>query len=97
MTATIDMTQARTIGDHFAGLLKDDLTKAQFAEILRRNKVQMNGGICHSHDFCDANVLMEIAFRAIVGREPDVGSDADAALWSAAWRHAKKTHLGGGA
>ncbi len=40
---------------------------------------------CATQDFCDANMIMDEAFTAVLGRDMDVGSEDDAALWNAAW------------
>jgi len=66
----------------------------KMAEIHRRNAVETNPNVCHTHDFCDANVFMDEAFAAVLGAPAtDSGadgvgcmSDADMRLWDAAWR-----------
>ena len=80
----------------FAGLLRIELGAAQFAEVKRLNGVQADKSICHSHDFCDANVAMADAIREICGvdgRRLDL-RDADAQeFWNDAWREAKAKYL----
>ena len=51
-------------------------------------------GACASHDFCDANMAMAPAFTQVMGREPDVSSEEDAAIWSDAWELAAKLYIG---
>lgn len=64
------------------------VSPAELAEIKRRNSSPEYGaGSCATHDFFDANDAMGAAFLKVVGREVDI-SDADAALWSAAWNAA---------
>lgn len=41
---------------------------------------------CHSHDFCDANEVMHLAFLGVVQRAVDHDAPADVALWNDAWR-----------
>jgi hypothetical protein len=83
----------------FADVLVEYLTDEEFAEMKRRNAVETNESVCHSHDFCDANMAMEDAFRRTFGRLPDVtdkedGSEGDdVALWNAAWDLAKRGWL----
>jgi hypothetical protein len=59
-----------------------------FDEIRRRNSREPSSRICHSHDFCDANMAMSAAFEHVLGREPNIhdgnGPD-DSALWNAVW------------
>lgn len=47
--------------------------------------LQGNHGVCHSHDFCDANMVMAEAFKKVVGVEMKTDSDEHTALWNAAW------------
>ena len=68
-------------------------------EVARRNTAEPEGsGVCHTHDFCDANVCMESAFTTLFGRSPlttggeGVGlmSAEMLGLWEAAWAEAKR-------
>ncbi len=40
---------------------------------------------CATHDYLDANMVMDEAFTTVLGRDMDAGSEDDAALWNAAW------------
>jgi hypothetical protein len=68
----------------FVALLRYQLTEEQFNEMCRRNAAETNEGICHSHDFCDANMVMLDAFHAVC---PDVDSASDfgVIIWNDAW------------
>ena len=82
---------ARAIGDLFIRMLEEEVGSEALAAIHAENRHRRNAGdedSCASHDHIDANEIMEIAFERIVGRPTDAASDADAALWSAAWRAA---------
>lgn len=46
-------------------------------------------GACATHDYCDANMVMDAAFHAVLRREPSVESDGDMDLWNSAWNLAK--------
>lgn len=51
-------------------------------------------GCCATHDFTDANVLMDEAFIKVFERAPELDEDAeggraDVALWEAAWDKAR--------
>lgn len=87
--ATIARTFARYLFDDF-----DDLRT--FREMRRRNAAEVNPRVCHSHDFCDANMTME---AALVGHGVTVfGADGHmtesaCALWNAAWEVAMTRHL----
>lgn len=96
---------AYAIADAFVEGIRDSHSAAQFAEIRRRNAAELDQGVCHSHDFCDANMIMLEAFTAICGREPaflegtdaeghySEAAEADAALWSQAWNIAASVGL----
>lgn len=87
--------QVTAMAEAFARELSEWLSPEEWREVLARNGAERNDGICHSHDFCDANEVMFTAFAEVAGREPDVGDDDDAELWSAAWADAKARHLTG--
>jgi hypothetical protein len=76
----------------FGGKVQERLTREQFREAVERNKAQAEGWanpVCHTHDFCDANVLMLEAWAEMFGGEPDPASDEDAELINDAWFIAK--------
>lgn len=87
---------AAAIGDRFAELLRASLTPAEFAEMKHLNETDptYRTGCCASQNYCDANMPMAEAFAEIAGHEVDGDNDDDAALWNAAWQHARKHHLG---
>lgn len=69
----------------FGEELRKELSAQQIAEVIKRNEAEPDKGVCHSHDFCDANVVMAQAFAQFGCAEPDVGDDAVVAVWNAAW------------
>lgn len=73
----------------FAEILKTWLTPQQMAEVVKRNDAQENPGVCHSNDFCDANMAMAEAFEKF-GIVVDPQDDDHAAKWSEAWDIAKQ-------
>lgn len=73
----------------FANQLREDIGAKKVAKVVALNAEQDNPNICHSHDFCDANMTMDAAFTKTVGREIDLQSDDDMALWNDAWTLAK--------
>jgi hypothetical protein len=77
------------LAEAFTKSLRDDLDDKQFAEIVMRHRnapVQYRDA-CASHEFLDANMNMDAAFKAVLGREVD--PDEDATLWNEAWAKAK--------
>lgn len=91
-----------TLAREFSAVLKRWLSADDWAALLVATKALKDDSICHSHDYCDANVAMDEAFRVVTGRACvlpcDVAEDsaaevsqldADNALWNAAWTMAK--------
>ena len=75
---------AEQIAHRFVIVLMNWLDPAEWDEMRKLNAVQADPKICHSHDYCDANMAMAEAFESVVGRVPS-GEDADNSLWNAAW------------
>ena len=90
------MSYQTQLAKAFAQGILDYVEPWQFAEIKRRNSTpEYLGDICASHDFCDANMIMFFAFKEVLGREPNIGTDeeADCEIWSGAWNIAKAQML----
>ena len=55
----------------------------RLAAAVRLNRAEGNPNVCHTHDYCDANMVMERAMR-------ECGeSGRTVAVWNAAWDMAK--------
>lgn len=96
MTTTID-ARAIVLGDRFAEMLREDLTPEQYAEVVRFNRTkEYSTGSCASAGVCDSNMLMLAAWQEMFGEGVTIDADdqKQAALWNAAWEHARKAHLG---
>jgi hypothetical protein len=94
------MNQIQELADKFVRNLRESLTPEQFAEMCQKNSTpEYQGGVCASHDYVDANMVMLDAFEDVVGRRMVMdGGDspieqADRALWNAAWEYAHATKL----
>jgi hypothetical protein len=83
-----------TLGDRFAATLKEWLTPEEFAEMKRLNETDPSYAnlSCASHDFCDANMAMDSAWRDLIGTEINTNNEEQAALWNAAWESARLRH-----
>lgn len=88
----------------FSELLLDEIGETRLSAVNERNGTDAfyrTSDTCASHDFCDANMVMEAAFRHIMGRDPWMPCDreegkcteddeqADVHAWNAAWEKAK--------
>lgn len=58
------------IGKAFVTDLEENVTPEQFQTIRTLNDAR-TPGVCHSHDFVDANECMEAAFTRVMGRGPE--------------------------
>lgn len=104
MTTTTATPEA--LAAKFSELLRAQFTRKQMAAVISRNRRETNDKVCHSHDFCDANVVMDEAFKQVLGYSAtDTGigdgtqqsggcmSDECLDLWNAAWAIAKKSEF----
>ncbi len=81
----------------FSRCLRATLDAQEMKEVLDRNAAQDNPGVCHSHDFCDANMVMQTAAKNLGYAENFDTADTEdqiddcCSLWNAAWNEAKST------
>jgi hypothetical protein len=79
------------VASKFSELLRKELGADKMATVLERNSAETSEGVCHSHDFCDANVIMCEAFSELgVSEDAAIYDDRVAKLWNAAWDMAVK-------
>lgn len=76
------------VGKRFAEIVRRDLAD-DLEEIVRRNLTDQYENCCATHDFCDANMLMDEAFRDVVGQELRTDSDVDLFICNWAWAKAR--------
>lgn len=76
----------------FLCTLEDTIGEQAFLEVIRKQQAAPVNGVCYSHDYCDANEVMETALQTlgipIWDKEGNLDGEA-AELWNAAWAHAK--------
>lgn len=89
-TDSITMDKIR-LARAFGSNVQEELSRADFRAALELNR--NDSAACHTHDFCDANMLMLGAFKVTFEREPAFLTNpedaADLALWNDAWQIAK--------
>lgn len=74
----------------FSQELRDYQPPEEMAEVVERNRIETIRGVCHSHDFCDANmVLYEVFIRHGMDPVSEDGMERHGALWDRAWNLAK--------
>ena len=85
---------AEAIADNFISVLDDWLTDEEWDTLIWRNGRETNPYVCHTHDFCDANMAMTEAFHGGGFATPtDICEDSNASsteyalqLWNVAWQ-----------
>ena len=82
-------TQAISI--HFILGLQAILSERDLDTVRERNRQETSPGVCHTHDFCDANEVMALAFHTVVGRPFD--ADTDGPLWELSWFDASQKNF----
>lgn len=90
------LPSANCLARLFSQQVVDSLSTAELAEAVRRNSADATPGVCHTHDFCDANMLMHEAFvkcGLVMDNGEDVVEDALIPLWNAAWELAAKANF----
>lgn len=85
----------------FSQLLREALSDHEMATVVSRNETDEYAGCCASHDFCDANEVMNDAFIQLFDRSCILPSEVeqnpeleaherkDVYLWNEAWQLAK--------
>lgn len=76
--------EPETLAREFIRIVSQWLTQEEINLVRELNEKERNPNVCHSHDFCDANMAMLSAWEAVGDQEtcPD-------ALWIKAWDLAK--------
>ncbi len=82
----------RTLARLFSERLREHIGEDDFREMLRRNATEEYVNKCASHDFCDANIIMDDAMWAVLSDDPgitlDIVDPADRDAWTEAWEAA---------
>lgn len=103
---TFPFIAPETVGEEFARLLRLTATDENWAQMLCANDQESDPGVCHSHDFADANMVMAHAFENLDLKTAADFSDSEPAgkiaregstwLWNAAWNWARTHRLSTG-
>lgn len=74
----------------FSASLRALLSAEEFQLVVQRNAAETHPNICHSHDFCDANVVLHEVFLAH-GMDPaeEGGMNRWGSVWDEVWTLAK--------
>ncbi len=82
---------ASDLATMFVRKLRGTLLSQEWRAMLRDNATETNVNVCHSHDHCDANMVILDAYCELAGLSQDDSIDLDALtdLFNDAWSLAK--------
>jgi len=80
-------TQIDRLARVFLRGLRKEIGAAKFRKARVLNADETNPMVCHSHDFCDANMVMLAAFESEGLDIPE--TDEDERAWGLVWDRAK--------
>lgn len=100
---SVTLPTPTALAAEFVTTLKSWLTPVEFLQMRFRNAREESDLVCHSHDYCDANMAMDEAMRKL-GLAEQLDSDSERLgdenaltdLWNSAWEKAMPA-LGRGA
>lgn len=75
-----EVVDPKAVAVAFSKVLKSWLTNDQMVKVLMLNRKEKDQLVCHSHDFCDANMAMDAAIKKVAP-----------AFYKAAWADNRKT------
>lgn len=84
-----DKDAAEVLAVEFSKTIREWLPLPELALTIARNHEEQDKRICHSHDFCDANMAMDSAWREVFGDPPDPSGEGWQDVWNRAWEKAK--------
>lgn len=82
-----------SLSKEFSSLLRKELTPEELATVRERNKTEEYSQACATHDFLDANMVMDEAFTNVFKKDFDINSDESLSLWNAAWELSRKLNF----
>lgn len=84
--------QPEILARKFSQLLLAEIGRENLITVIERNKT-ISAGCCASHDFCDANMVMDAAFKTVTGKKINTQKDEAVELWNQAWDIARTTQF----
>jgi hypothetical protein len=86
----MENTNINRLAKAFCESVTEYLTREELIEAVSRNAKEVHPDVCHTHDFCDANMAMEEAWDSIFEFGVEIGDvESNSKLWGAAWDLAK--------
>lgn len=79
-----------TLAKEFSQSLKSALSSEEMNDLVKKNKSETTPGICHSHDYCDANMVLHVVFmKHGMDIADEGGRERWGEVWDSAWNLAK--------
>lgn len=89
------LPSAKELAREFSNILRGWLTPEEMEQVVIANRDETNPHVCHSADYCDANMAMIQAFENVSqgGFIQDGDDQFQAWRWNEAWELAKKAEF----
>jgi len=84
------MNKTTLIARVFSALLLLRLGEETMNKIVALNQEEKDPNICHSHDFCDSNVIFALAFSVCTTKYLDTQDEEQMRLKDGAWTAARE-------
>jgi hypothetical protein len=79
------------VAEHFVSRLREELTHEEFEAMRVANSAEASSRFCHSHDYCDADMIMFETIEEVTGISPIVPHlDHPRPVWRESWALASK-------
>lgn len=85
MTILKTSIEIEKLAKEFSDLLAREIGIMAIREVQRKNAEWPDSDVCHSHDFCDANMVMHEAGKNLKLWDDDSDMEVIMALWNPAW------------
>lgn len=86
--------EVEMLAKEFGEALKSHLSSDEMREVLSRNRAEADLRICHSHDFCDTNMVLHNVFvKHGIDIADEGGRDRWGILWHDVWNKAKSAEF----
>ena len=66
--------------------MRATLEPSEMNDAIALNKQEPNKSVCHTHDFCDANMVMASALKGLCSKLPNGEDPESFKFWNAAWK-----------
>ena len=84
----------RKVAKLFCARVKEEIGAENLSKAVALNRTEKDANVCHTHDFCDTNMVMEAACdEAGIPGWADGEDGVRTAIWNEAWTLAKSAEF----